>query len=394
MQSSFDTGLFLTFPTFSTKAIIGEHDIYLDPSLGHNVDLSYLQSPLASSLSSASICRALTQVDNNPNIKPTKQDHLLNQLCQYYKDIKTKRQLNLEVPVGFCQNNQLQRNVKEFMVSLPSKVDSDLEISDDIFLPLLDQNVVSDTIDISEPSPLSDSSSPSQVPIIRCVDEPCSSLFSRLTLNEDFIWASVGFRRIDSIKTHLSTLYHDTNKLDSSPSDAVLDHGDMATIRKTPRNTNPVPRPISFGDVIHMDSVFGPEVALANTHYGLLFTDRFSRMTYIYPLQNLTSDIIKQLDCFFAHLGFLPKRLISDFDTKLIGGKAREHLNGLRIHINAAPAFHQDRNGLAKRHWQTLTAMARNWLASAELPAKIWFFAVKRASEICNYFPLKLENGT
>jgi len=190
----FDTGLFLTFPTFSTKAIIGEHDIYLDPSLGHNVDLSYLQSPLASSLSSASICRALTQVDNNPNIKPTKQDHLLNQLCQYYKDIKTKRQLNLEVPVGFCQNNQLQRNVKEFMVSLPSKVDSDLEISDDIFLPLLDQNVVSDTIDISEPSPLSDSSSPSRVPIIRCVDEPCSSLFSRLTLNEDFIWASVGFQ--------------------------------------------------------------------------------------------------------------------------------------------------------------------------------------------------------
>jgi hypothetical protein len=38
--------------------------------------------------------------------------------------------------------------------------------------------------------------------------------------------------------------------------------------------------------------------------------------------------------------------------------------------------------------------MARNWLLSAELPAKFWFFAVKRASEICNYFPLKLEDGT
>jgi hypothetical protein len=84
-------------------------------------------------LSSASICRALTQVDNNPNIKPTKQDHLLNQLRQYYKDIKTKRQLNFEVPAGFRQDNQLQRNVKEFMVSLPSKVNSDLEISEDFF---------------------------------------------------------------------------------------------------------------------------------------------------------------------------------------------------------------------------------------------------------------------
>jgi hypothetical protein len=71
-----------------------------------------------------------------------------------------------------------------------------------------------------------------------------------------------------------------------------------------------------------MDIVFGVEVALSNTHYGLIFVDRFSRMTYMYPLQNLTTDIIKQLDAFFAHLGFLPKRLVSDFDTKLIGGKA------------------------------------------------------------------------
>jgi hypothetical protein len=57
-----------------------------------------------------------------------------------------------------------------------------------------------------------------------------------------------------------------------------------------------------------MDIVFGPEVTLANVHYGLLFTDRFSHMTYLYPLQNLTSDIIKQLDAVFAHFGFLPKR--------------------------------------------------------------------------------------
>jgi hypothetical protein len=37
--------------------------------------------------------------------------------------------------------------------------------------------------------------------------------------------------------------------------------------------------------------------------------------------------------------------------------------------------------------------MARNWLSSAELPAKIWYYAVKRAAKVCNYFPLKLEDG-
>jgi len=143
-----------------------------------------------------------------------------------------------------------------------------------------------------------------------------------------------------------------------------------------------------------MDIVFGLDVSLGNIHYGLLFTDRFSRMTYIYPLQNLTTDIRKQLEAFFAHLGFTPKQLVTDFDTKLIGGKARDYLNSLLIHDKAAPAHHQDKNGLAECHWQILIAMARNWLASAELLGTFWFYAVKRVAEICNYFPCHLPDGS
>jgi hypothetical protein len=74
-----------------------------------------------------------------------------------------------------------------------------------------------------------------------------------------------------------------------------------------------------------MDIVFGPDIALSNIHYGLLFTDHYSRMTYLFPLQNLTLDIKQQMQIFFAHLGFHPKQLISDFNTKLIGGKARNY---------------------------------------------------------------------
>jgi hypothetical protein len=212
-----------------------------------------------------------------------------------------------------------------------------------------------------------------KVPILQCVDKPSSSLPSCLTYTEDSIRAYVGFHRIDTIKRHLNDLYQDTINLNTLPCDAILDSGDLATLRKTPRNTTPVPRPSFFGEVIHMDIVFGPKISLGNAHYGLLFVDRFSRMTYIYPLQNLTTDIRKQMETFFAHLGCFPKRLISDFDTKLIGGKAREYLNSLHIHVNAAPAHHQDRNGLAERHWQTMMSMAHNWLASAELPSKFWF---------------------
>jgi hypothetical protein len=196
------------------------------------------------------------------------------------------------------------------------------------------------------------------------------------------------------LKRCLKDLYCPTLRIDSTPPDAVLDSGDLATLRKTPRNTTPVPRSTFFGQVKHMDIVFGPEIAIGNIHYGLLFTDRHSRMSYVYPLQNLTSDIPKHLQAFFAHLGFVPHQLISDFDLKLIGGKAREYLNSLLIHVNAAPAYRQDKNGLAKRHWQTMVSMARNWLASAELPSTFWYYVVCRAAEVCNYFPYKLEDGT
>jgi hypothetical protein len=145
---------------------------------------------------------------------------------------------------------------------------------------------------------------------------------------------------------------------------------------------------------MHIDFIFGPEISIGNIHYGLLIRDRFSRMTYLYPLRNLTSDIQKQLEAFFAHIGIVPRRLISDFDLKLIGGKAREYLNSLLVHVNATPASRQDKNGLAERQWQTMVSMARNWLSAAELPSTFWYYAVRRASEVCNYFPLQLEDGS
>jgi hypothetical protein len=122
------------------------------------------------------------------------------------------------------------------------------------------------------------------VPILRCIDKLSSSLPSRLTFTEDIIRAGVGLHHIDTIESHLLYLYQDTVFLDSTPADAILDVRDLATLQKTPRNTTPVPRPHSFGDVIHMDIVFGPDILIGSIHYGLFFTDCLSRMTYIYPL--------------------------------------------------------------------------------------------------------------
>jgi hypothetical protein len=67
-------------------------------------------------------------------------------------------------------------------------------------------------------------------PIIRSVDKPSSSLPRTVTVSEDCLCASVGFRRVDSMLQHFKDLYQDTLKIDHLPADAVLDPGDYATL--------------------------------------------------------------------------------------------------------------------------------------------------------------------
>jgi hypothetical protein len=213
--------------------------------------------------------------------------------------VKTKSKLSLEAPAGFRRECTFQRQLRDHKNS-SQLLSSDPEgISNDII-----DNSLSILIDTSVEEPIMSSNSlpnesfPVNVPILCCVDKPSSHLLSQITFTEDFLRSSIGFRRIGTIKTHLSDLYQDTIKLDKRPPDADLDQGEFVNLKKSNRNTTPIPRPSSFGSVIHMDIVFVPDIAVGNVHYGLLFTDRFSRMTYLYPLQNPKSDIVKQLDFF------------------------------------------------------------------------------------------------
>jgi hypothetical protein len=401
LESSYEQGLYIIFPTFRTKAIIGRHDIYLDAtpvSIDNNADSASSSSPLKY----VSVCRDITEFQKDVQIETDKLNNILRDLRKYYADVKTKRQLGLNVPAGFRRQSNLQTNT--ILHTPPRK--STLSSSDmHIFSSLSPSNLTLPTnMDVTTPcDPDNESSLPSHdcvsslqefVPIIRSVDKPSSSLPQTMAMTEDTLRASVGFRRIDAIKKHLKTLYQPTVVLDHTPPDAVLDPGFYASLKKKDRNTTPVARTKRFGDVIHLDIVFGPEISIGNIHYGLLCVDRFSRMSYLYPLQNLTSDIPKQIEAFFAHIGMRPRRIVTDFDLKLVGGKARDYFNSLLVHVNAAPSHRQDKNGLAERHWQTLVTMARTWLASAELPSSFWFYAVRRATEVCNYFPLQLEDGS
>ena len=76
-------------------------------------------------------------------------------------------------------------------------------------------------------------------------------------------------------------------------------------------------------DKVNMDIVFGDCLGLGGFRYALLLVDVATRYCWVYGMQALTSnEIISCLEQFAAAAGSNPKCFHSDFDKKLIGGKA------------------------------------------------------------------------
>jgi len=113
LHSSFEGGLSIIFPKFSTQAIIGDHDIYLDivpcsTSLSVSDDI-LIQSETTSSVPD-NFCRNVIQLQQNLLKETNHIDGLLCKLRHYYQDVKTKRQLGLDVPAGFRVASQQEQN--------------------------------------------------------------------------------------------------------------------------------------------------------------------------------------------------------------------------------------------------------------------------------------------
>jgi hypothetical protein len=290
LDSSFEKGLFLTFPSFSSKAIVGSDDIYLDmtPCLSENHSGNASSTPLDLE---STFCRDITQRDHLSD-DTCKHDNILKELRCYYQDVKSKRKIGLPVPAGSRPQSHYQRQI--ILHTPPRKsakgstnpfldLSSDVPSDDPTLTPVHSNR----TVDILSADPTIQAykdDTPPFIPIIRSVDIPSSSLPKCVSMTEDYLRSCVGYRRIDTLKKNLACLYQPTITLDHTPPDAILDPGFYATLRKKDRSTIPVPRPSRFGNVFHLDIVCGPEVSIGNVHYGLLCVDRFSHMTYMYPL--------------------------------------------------------------------------------------------------------------
>ncbi len=137
--------------------------------------------------------------------------------------------------------------------------------------------------------------------------------------------------------------------------------------------------------------VSAPVLQLGGVRYTLLLVDKYSKFKFVYALKNLTTSVLDAVKKFLRDVGIKPNLIRTDFDYKLMGGEVEKLLTEEKIRIESAPPKRQHENGYVERHWQTVVTMARNWLTSSQLPAKYWFFAIKRACEVNNLLPFQRD---
>jgi hypothetical protein len=112
LESSFESGLFVKFPKFQTKAIVGDNNIYLDmlPIMTNHDSISDPVIPTSPSI----FCRQVSELVSDINVETVKLDNILRDLRQYYATTKTKRQLGLDVPAGFQCDSSLSKQFKSY----------------------------------------------------------------------------------------------------------------------------------------------------------------------------------------------------------------------------------------------------------------------------------------
>ena len=218
-----------------------------------------------------------------------------------------------------------------------------------------------------------------------------SSAPQQMTMSPETIHRAVGFHNATKLIQNIHTLGNNTIHIQRLPKAEHIEPGEVASLSSQPRNTTPLKLPISYGDIWHMDIGFGPCASIGGIRYTLLLIDKRTKLKFVYGLKNLTSSLLNAMKQFINECGPAPKVIRTDFDSKLMGGDIQHFLREQKVRIESSPPYRQHQNGLVERHWQSMVSMARNWLTQSMLPVKYWFFAIKRAAEVMNMMPIKID---
>eukprot|EP00957_Ditylum_brightwellii_P208397 15357231-Ditylum_brightwellii.AAC.1 len=186
-------------------------------------------------------------------------------------------------------------------------------------------------------------SQPTNKPVLSPADCVSSTRPVTMSYTTEIFQKAVGFRNIHPLLKHMTRVGQNTLHVKDLGTDMVRDPGELATLPKSKRNTNPITKPEKFGDVVHFDIVYGLGTAIGGYRYALWLVDRATRYVFEYPLKTLQEDeLLKAIQLFRRDCGGrLPSRMIADRDFKLIRGKMAKFLEGINWDADMARAMGQ-----------------------------------------------------
>ena len=146
---------------------------------------------------------------------------------------------------------------------------------------------------------------------------------------------------------------------------------------------------------MHCDIGYGDCKAVGGTRYCVLLVDRTMRNAYIYGINNLSHKALTSVfQQFRLDAGALPRRLYTDFDSKILEGATGQFLEENRCPVRAAPPRRQNQNGLVENAWKTAVSMAHAYINDMQMPRCYWYWALSHAVMVMNYLPVTVAGIT
>ena len=187
--------------------------------------------------------------------------------------------------------------------------------------------------------------SPIHEPPLRTHDIPISSLPKDVSFTLDQLQRRLGFRNISNIIKQLQETSKPNFSISSKDLEPIIDLGVTSTVDKSKRQTTPVTLPTQFGDVVHMDILYGSATAHGQIKYALYLVDRATRYKAIYPLKDLSNDILPAIQQYCNELQLIPKQFICDCDQKLFSQEIQdwltEHNSRIKPVVGSLPHFYR-----------------------------------------------------
>ncbi|CAL9013344.1 unnamed protein product [Prunus brigantina] len=166
-------------------------------------------------------------------------------------------------------------------------------------------------------------------------------------------------------------------------------HRDSFPLESTWRASKPL-------ELVHTD-ICGPmkTESLSGNRYFLLFTDDYTRMSWVYFIRNKSS----ALECFMKfkamtelQSGFKIKSLRSDRGGEFLSGEFNRFCEESGIQRQLTVAYYPQQNGVAESKNRTIVEMAKSMLHEKAIPYEFWAEAVNTAVYLLNRCPTKALN--